>query len=168
MVCRCFLSQNARKVLNEFEHFLLCINYKIYFSSVKTYCLRKHFILIFNVYYSTCNEKQNTILNQSFPNRTLDTFCSKEKLTLSKCFFFPLNQQISTNCFASDELAFFWHKMSNPKKFKTALWQVLANSGIVAWRCVGRVLQGDIALSWDLRDLGWIPEAVIKWSGTSH
>lgn len=67
--------------------FSLCINYKIYFGSVKTYCLRKHFILIFNVYYSTCNEKQNTILNRSFPNRKPNTFCSKEKLTLSKCFF---------------------------------------------------------------------------------
>lgn len=31
-----FFSQTVRKVLNEFGYFLLCINYKIYFSSVKT------------------------------------------------------------------------------------------------------------------------------------
>lgn len=30
-------------------------------------------------------------------------------------FFPPLNQQISAKCFASDELSFSWHEMSNPK-----------------------------------------------------
>lgn len=30
--------------------------------------------------------------------------------------FFPLNQQISTKCFAFDELAFFWHENEQSKK----------------------------------------------------